>query len=356
MIKTMHLLLVIVLMIIMLPFAASCGGGTDSWVVQVWRLAEGNLPERKVASGIVVNDGNHVLTVLDYEEDTPDKLLVISPKYGRFDATIQAVDYRTSATLLQLQGANLPVAEIGNDPTPGAAQKVSVRGWVGDEYKKLEAEATFSEDLSPLFFSVQASIINMEGAPVIDKNGKVIGLMDGNWSKLIFRSILPGTESPAPPGISIENAMALLTDESHNLGPAVFAILTPSTGTDTVPNAYQRPLNVIKGLDSAVIGLLDELGAQLSSEDMPRVASLHSDDGNILVAAFTFPVELHGRDGSLLAEAKWVGIQWNRDENKPDRLLYGSSPYEIEGAFSIEGDISPLVQILQPIIQMLPVL
>jgi len=104
------------------------------------------------------------------------------------------------------------------------------------------------------------------------KMERSIGLMDGNWSKLIFRSILPGTESPAPPGISIENAMALLTDESHNLGPAVFAILTPSTGTDTVPNAYQRPLNVIKGLDSAVIGLLDELGAGTDPQEGSALA------------------------------------------------------------------------------------
>ena len=350
--RAIYLSSALMLAALMLPFATSCGDGTDGWVVQVWRLAEDNLPERKVASGIVVDDGNHVLTVLDYEENIPEELLVVSPKYGRFDATIKAVDYRTSATLLQLQDANLPVAEIGDGPSPGAEQKVSVRGWVGDEYEKIEAKAAFSEDLSPLFFSVQASILNMEGASVIDNNGKVIGLMDGNWSKLIFRSVFSAL--PAPPGIGIESAMALLTDESHNIGPAVYVILTPSTGRDTVPDTYQIPLNVIKGLDSAVTGLLDELGESLPFDDMPGFLSLHSGDGIMLVTAFTFPVELYGSDGSLLAQARWVGIQWNRDGDKPNRLLYGGSPYEVEGAVSIDGDMGELLQVIQPVIDEFP--
>ena len=46
-----------------------------------------------------------------------------------------------------------------------------------------------------------------------------------------------------------------------------------------------------------------------------------------------------------------VGIQWNRSEDKPNRLLYGSTTYAVEGAYSIEGDIGDLIQILQPVLQ-----
>jgi hypothetical protein len=47
----------------------------------------------------------------------PVKLAGVSLEYGQFQAAIQAIDYRTSATLLQLEDANLPIAEIGDSST-----------------------------------------------------------------------------------------------------------------------------------------------------------------------------------------------------------------------------------------------
>ena len=70
----------------------------------------------------------------------------------------------------------------------------------------------------------------------------------------------------------------------------------------------------------------------------------------MLIAAFTYPVELHDSDNNLLATAKWIGIQWDRSEGKPNRLIYGSTAYAVEGAYSIEGDISGLVQLVEPIL------
>jgi hypothetical protein len=40
-------------------------------MVQVWQPSAAGEPEDLLAYGVVVGDGNHVLTVLDYEEYTP---------------------------------------------------------------------------------------------------------------------------------------------------------------------------------------------------------------------------------------------------------------------------------------------
>ena len=122
----------VVVLAVVLPSAISYKIEIDDYVVQIWQPGTvSGEPEALLAFGIVVDDGNHVLTVLDYEEDTPDKLLVVSPEYGTFNASIQAIDYRTSATLLQLQDANLPVAEIGDISSLASnqSQRVYIRGW-----------------------------------------------------------------------------------------------------------------------------------------------------------------------------------------------------------------------------------
>jgi hypothetical protein len=43
-----------------------------------------------------------------------------------------------------------------------------------------------------------------------------------------------------------------------------------------------------------------------------------------------------------------VGIQWDRTDGKPNRIIYGSTPYIIDESYSIEGDISNLTQIIEP--------
>jgi hypothetical protein len=66
------------------------------------------------------------------------------------------------------------------------------------------------------------------------------------------------------------------------------------------------------------------------------------------MASFTYPVELYDTTGALIASTKWVGIQWDRNDGKPNRLIYGSTPYIPDGSYSIEGDISSLLQIIEP--------
>lgn len=340
----------------------------DDYVVQIWQPGTvSGEPETLLAFGIVVDDGDHVLTVLDYEQYTPDKLLVVSPEYGKFDASIQAIDYRTSATLLQLQDANLPVAEIGDTSSLASNQSIYIRGWVDgtNRYMKSPANAHFSDNVALLFFSIsvpqeaatrgEAWVVDKSGAVITDKDGKAIGLLGRYWSKLIVKLLRPGYVY-LPLAININSALELLTDTSHTNGSAVSVILTKLGGTDIVPgNPPHLPLNNLENLDTTLMGLLDKIGEPLPLDDLAQYSSglpmgFHPEEGIMLVAAFTYPVELHDSGNNLLARAKWIGIHWDRSEGKPNRLIYGNTAYVVEGAYSIEGDISGLVQLLEPIL------
>ncbi len=361
--KIIHSLFVIMLLTIMLPFVASCGNGVDSWAVQVWQPSAGGEPETLLAFGVVVDDGNHVLTVLDYEEYTPDGLLVVSSKNGQFEATVQSVDYRTSATLLKLQGADLPVAEIGDSSSLESEQQVYAGGWGGrnDEYMKTPLNAYSTEDISPLFFSVSLTqevldegkgLVGQPGAAITDSNGIVIGLLGRYWSKLVTHLGGPLDQYP-PLAVSIDSAMELLTDESHASGPAIVVVMDGGSSTETIPGSYPHlPLNVLEGLDSIVIELLDELGDSLTIDDLVEHNHQFScrEDGKLLVVTFPYLLDLQDSSGNLLADAKWVGIHWDRSEGKPNRLLYGSTSYVVEGAYCIEDDLDNLIQILQPVL------
>ena len=92
-----------------------------------------------------------------------------------------------------------------------------------------------------------------------------------------------------------------------------------------------------------------KLGAPLASSDLQQncrdlVSPQASTDGNIMTVVYAEPVDLRNTDGNLLAHAKWVGIQWDRDQGKPNRLFYGNSDLTIEGGFLLLGDMTNLVK------------
>jgi hypothetical protein len=345
----------LVVLAVVLSSARSYKIEIDDYVVQIWQPGTvSGEPEILLAFGVVVDDGNHVLTVLDYEEYTPDKLLVVSPKYGTFNASIQAIDYRTSATLLRLQDANLPVAEIGDTSSLASnqSQRVYIRGWSSatNEYMKCPADVYISNNRSSFFFSVSIpqevitkgeGWVDESGAVITDKDGKAIGLLGRYWSKLIVK-LFPVGYVYLPLAINIDSALELLTDTSHTIGPAVSLVLTRLASTDIAPG-------------NALMELLDKLGEPLPLDDLAQYSSglpvgFYPEEGNMLIAAFTYPVELHDSDNNLLATAKWVGIQWDRSEGKSNRLIYGSTAYAVEGAYSIAGNISGLVQLVEPVV------
>jgi len=371
--------LLVVALAVALPSALSYKIGMDDYVVQIWQpgTVSGD-PEILLAYGIVVDDGNHVLTVLDYERDTPDKLLVVH-KYWRHDASIQAIDYRTSATLLQLQDADLPTAEIGDTSSLASNQRVYVGGCIiywPNRYMKCSADAYISayisDNISPLFFSISIPWKTMyvitkgkhwdseSGAVITDKDGKAIGLLGRYPSKLQPPMAQPPGYIYLPWAINIDSALELLTDTSHTNGPAVSIVLAKHywiniVPRDALPPGDALPVNDIENLATNITGLLDELGEPLPLDDLAQYSSglssgFYLEEGIMLIATFTYPVELHDSGNNLLASAKWIGIHWDRSEGKPNRLIYGGAGYIVEGAYSIEGDINSLVQLLEPVL------
>jgi hypothetical protein len=318
-----NLLLVLVVLALMLPAAASCKIKEDGYMVQVWQPSAAGEPEELLAYGVVVDDGNHVLTVMDYEDYTPGKLLVVSPEYGQFNAIVQAIDYRTSATLLQLDDANLPAADIGNIP-------LSSPGEVAEQGKRY---------------------VDEPGAAITDEDGRVIGIVGRYWSKLIVIIGGPGGLQPKPGAIDINSAMELLIDSNHSNGPAFATVLTHSGNKSIAPWNYSGNPDDFK---AALTGLLDKLGEPAPLDELAQYSSgflliPQTEEGiTILMASFTYPVELHDTTGALIANAKWVGIQWDRNDGKPNRLIYGSTPYIPDGSYRIEGDISNLMRIIEP--------
>jgi hypothetical protein len=373
--------LLVVVLAAVLPSATSYKLGIDDYVVQIWQpdTISGE-PEILLAYGIVIDDGNHVLTVLDYEDYTPDKLLVVSPEDGTFNASIQAIDYRTSATLLQLQDANLPTAEIGDASSLASSQRVYVGGQIYWTNKCMECSANayisaYASNISPLFFSVsipwETSMRAItkgkdwdseSGAVITDKDGKAIGLLGRYPSKLQPLMSFPVGYLYLPWAINIDSALELLTDTSHTNGPAISIILTKLVIDGGIGHVYidivpgdALSVNDIEKLATNITGLLDELGEPLPIDDLAQYSSgltrqFLPEEGIMLIAAFTYPVELHDSGNNSLARAKWIGIQWDRSEGKPNRLIYGSAAYAVEGAYSIGGDISGLVQLVELIL------
>jgi hypothetical protein len=250
---------------------------------------------------------------------------VVSPEYGQFQADIQAIDYRTSATLLQLEDADLPAAEIGD---------IAVNPDEVIEEGKRYADKP--------------------GAAITDEDGRVIGIVGRYYSKLIVVIGGPGLLQPQPGDIDINSAMELLIDSTRSNGPAIALVLTHSGSKSIVPSNYSGNPDDFK---AALMGLLDKLGEPEPLDELSQYTSdlrlvAQTEEGvTILMASFTYPVELHDTTGALIANAKWVGIQWARNGGKPNRLIYGSIPYIIDGSYSIEGDISNLIRIIEPALQ-----
>lgn len=225
-----------------------------------------------------------MLTVLDYEEYTPDGLLVVSPKYGQFEAIVKTVDYRTSTTLLKLQGADLPAAEIGDSLPFELQHQVFARDWGGrnNEYMKTPIVAYYSENILPLFFSVSLTQEVMDegkgwvgnpGAAITDSNGRVIGLLGRYWSKLVTKLGGPLDQYPSL-AVCIDSALELLTDASHANRPAIAVVITESSSIDVVPGSGPKlPIDAIEGLDSIVIGLLDKLVILYPSMTCPNITT-----------------------------------------------------------------------------------
>jgi hypothetical protein len=334
-------------------------GSTKDSVVQVW-VKDSSGAKTLEALGVPVGDGTTILTIVNYEDYSPGEMEITTQNNGTFTATVQAIDARTGATLLKLASGKLPAVTTRDPATLKTNEPLII--W-GQNHSDPIPESTdiigpVTSPYSPvLAFNVALpeSILNgggwggaqTQGAVVVDRSGKVLGLESIYTTRLIMRLGYPGY---IPPIISIVSAAALLsTDANKQLwanGPLLFAAnisASRSGNYDGIDRDYLPVAN-------AITQVLNKLGGPLSISDLPQDfisyaignEATNSPDGSLLTTVFPRPVNLYNSAETLLTQAKWVGIQWDRNNGKPGRVVYGNAAYTVEGSFEITGDTSSL--------------
>ena len=331
-------------------------------VVQVWIIDPSTGSKNFEALGVPVGDGTTILTIIDYEDYTPANvdLEVTTQNNETFLASIQAIDARTGATILKLDSGSLQPVPTRDPSTLKTNEPLIV--WVQNNSNPVleptnVIEGPNTSNSVPLYFGVYLpdgvySGGVTQGAVVTDQNGKVLGL-EGVYNYRLV--IILGPIGRIPPIISIDSAAELLSPFA-NLQPWVNGpyLFTSNVVGNYIGN-YDENGSDYPALANAITQVLNELGGPLSTSDLPRNflsytwsnAIPQSSDGHLLTTVFPRLVNLYNSAGTVLAQAKWVGIQWNRSNGKPSRVVYGSTAYTIDGSFEIIGDTSILGSVLQ---------
>lgn len=342
---------------------AGCGSASatsNNPVVQVWSAATSGQQAEFLATGVVVGDGRHVLTVLDYESYSPGDIEVVAAGGRRFDASIQGIDTGTSATLLKLKSGRLSPALAGDPAAFKQGDQVFISRWSGKPltYEHLPGQfGRYQQVTAPLGFDVAPTESQGQsewdgfgdwlGAVVTDSSGKVLGLA-GN----VYNGLLSTLAVPTPSVVSITPALQLLSTGASQTGTngPVLATMFGDEGPGSYFFAGEQPDYGQMSADLET--LFGQLGQPVPAQESPHFAVLglspYSTDGKVLVVVYPQPVQLRGQDGTVLATAKWVAVQWGTAEGT--RLFYGSQTYKVDGGFEISGypmDLNGSVQILE---------
>lgn len=133
-------------------------------------------------------------------------------------------------------------------------------------------------------------------------------------------------------------------------GPAVTALVTDNRGTSILGHILPS-VSAYGKMTEAVQELLGTLGKPL--DDTDALAEHYAVfrhpcpvDGILLTLTYPNLQELRNTEGELLDQAKWVGLEWARSEGKPNRLFYGTKPYDIEGIYQLNGAMTHLEECL----------
>jgi hypothetical protein len=102
-------------------------------------------------------------------------------------------------------------------------------------------------------------------------------------------------------------------------------------------------------LAAQVQELLTDVGQPLPSVDVDATVSsdydlLKSNDGRFFTTVFARPIGLKDAQGDILASARWVRFQWDRSDGKPNRIIYGNTPYVVDGVFEADASAADLVK------------
>jgi hypothetical protein len=333
------------------PLSSDDQEAVDQSIVMVWG-SDGNY-----ATGVVIGDGNQVLTTWDFEASKADGFKIMAPGGIAYESSIQAFDSRTALMLLQTEGMKIPAAHFGDILTIKTGQEVVAREWhLPGEFSKVQLLTASYTDTFPHFFSVhypmeviqanQVKRIN-QGAIVTDMQGNLLGIVGVDYMTLMPHPH-PSPFVPSVAGV-IPAAGVLSSNTTRQLwenGPLQIIIANQSgTRSGGYLQNYDAVTQAIKELEN-------DLGASLAASELKEYQGngATSSDGITVTAAYAWPVNLLSSDGKLLTSARWVGIQWNRSNNTPNRLFYGSKISTVDGGFLIAGDITALDQAFSPLI------
>jgi hypothetical protein len=327
------------------------------WLVQVWD------EEELLGSGIVVGDGSQVLTAIVFSAASPEDLdlKVVASDYSEYKASVEVIDSRTCAALLQLEDADLPLAPVstGDATQP---QPVDVQGWdivyqsatpstaiafnevrlsvnsnpgLCYEYESTPAEPSFFLD------------VPLSGAAATDAEGKVIGLLG------VFMNAfgLPTPFGIIPMIISMDSALKLLSpDAAEQLwanGPLQY--IYSSVGGSTSRQVYN--LYDYAEFTASLLDLFARMGESVQTSELPQPYSIWGridDAAHSLTIIYASPVELRDADGNIVARARLLSFYYTND-NEPAYLYYFDENLSaIEGGFTLLATVSEVKAVIPP--------
>jgi hypothetical protein len=272
---------------------------------------------------------------------------------------------------LKLADKKLPAATLGDSDSVKSNQRVIARDWyrpyvnriLGDPAIRSTELIISSDEGMPLFYSAifpnalfggnQDVYPISPGGVITDGKDHVLGLVG-----IDYNTLFPHPH-PAPGGVNIVSigpmSELLKPDAKGRVqanGPLLI-VISDDRGTAMRSGSFPDYENV----SIEVTKVLSELGNPLADDDIParydRLAD-QPDSGTILTVAYAYQVKLKNSAGAVLAEAKWVGIQWDSLGGEPNRVLYGDGVLECKGGFILKGDVTRLEQVVKPLLYYSP--
>lgn len=331
----------------------SCGGPADSVsrsIIQVKMRSFKTGKLEQASNGIAFKDETHALAVIDYEKFSPESIVVVTGENQTFEASIESVDPRSGLAILKTKGAmNLPPIPAGEFPGKGEPMVTWQFDWQGRLVSQ-SAIVTFSTLEPPHFMLKSKDYFGSwvdAGTVVINEDGKVTGLVIPYIDSPVHARVPGGT----PPIVaSVADTQKMLSGEYVRepwaSGPAVISLASAVAhrGILMPPDDYEKSSRLIAEL-------MGRLGEPVTATDFNISVETWSirPDNHILIALYPKPMELRNTEGILLAQANWVAIQWDRLDGLPNRMIYGTVPYETQGAFKLSTDITSLEELVSGI-------
>jgi hypothetical protein len=348
---------IVLLILAAASFSYSQVSSIQKSMVQVW-IPDAIKGKAHSSFGLAVGDGSQILTVFNFENEVPDTIEIVKPGKGTYTGRVQAIDPRYSLMLIKVDGLKLPAASISGAEYPYRLDKINIYGWPEPGLNSFKRAKTWfpGNNMVMSIDTENQPYTAYDGATVTDKIDNIVGLIGTFYNSFIIRLGFPGM---IPPMVNIESAADLLSPDAANQswakGPAFTLITSLPSITGKSPNEPQarQYLRITAELDS----LFNTMGDPLPVKELPadyRLLSMggfETNDGTLFTALYPYPVELKNAQGEVLAKAKWVGIQWDRREGKPNRLLYGKidafgNP-KTTGGFILNGDVTELQKALR---------